>query len=223
MKMLPVILPASPVGGLWFPDPDCGPGRQPVALGGDLSVERLVLAYRMGLFPWSVHPVTWWSPDPRAVLELEGLHVSRSLARVRRQGAFRVTCDQAFSEVIAGCASAHVSETWISPEFIAAYTALHRAGWAHSVEVWQGGTLAGGLYGVAVGGLFAAESMFHCASNASKIAVCALVDRLRERGFQLLDIQMLTPITTRLGGVEIRRSEYLARLARAVSLPVAFT
>jgi leucyl/phenylalanyl-tRNA--protein transferase len=220
--MRPVILPPAKVAGVWFPDPHRGPGDQPVAVGGDLSVERLVLAYRMGLFPWSVRPITWWSPDPRAILEVEGLHISRSLARVWRRELFRLTCNQAFPEIIRGCATAHDTETWITPEFITAYTALHQAGWAHSIEVWQDNVLVGGLYGVAVGGLFAAESMFHRVSNASKIAVCALVERLRQRGFQLLDIQMLTPITTQLGGVEIRRDDYLARLARAVLLPVTF-
>jgi len=195
-----------------------------VAVGGDLSVERLLLAYRSGIFPWTVDPITWWSPNPRAIFELDGLHVSRSLARVIRKGIFQVTIDRAFQRVMRGCAAPARGRrgTWISPEFIAAYTQLHVQGHAHSLECWQGPRLVGGIYGVTVGGLFAGESMFHRASNASKVAVFHLIEHLRRQGFALFDIQMLTPITAQLGGIAIPREEYLGRLAQAVAKPVCF-
>src|SRR5215471_2545226 len=192
---------------LWFPSPSQADAEGLLAIGGDLALPRLLLAYRSGIFPWTVAPVTWWSPDPRAIFELDQFHVSRSLARVLRQEVFRVTCDQAFREVMEGCAAPAPGrrETWISPEFIEAYTALYQAGYAHSVECWQGEQLAGGIYGVAIGGFFAGESMFHRVSNASKVALFRLHELLRQRGFELFDIQMLTPITKRLGAVTMRR------------------
>jgi len=210
---------------LWFPDPrralNLGSLNGFVALGGDLSVPRLLLAYRSGIFPWSIDPITWWSPDPRAILELDGFHVSRSLEKVIKKGEFQVTVDRAFREVITGCAAPGPGrrDTWITPEFLEAYTALHDEGHAHSVECWQAETLVGGVYGVAIGGFFAGESMFHLVSNASKVALFHLVERLGERGFELFDIQMLTPITSQLGGVTIPREEYLQRLAEAVEKP----
>ncbi len=214
---------------LEFPDPRQSPRYGPqaglVALGGDLSVPRLLAAYRKGIFPWSDEPVlSWWSPDPRAIFELDRFHVPRSLARVLRSGRFTVTVNRAFRAVMEGCAAPAPGRetTWISPAFLEAYTALHRAGHAHSVECWQGDALVGGLYGVAVGGLFAAESMFHRASDASKVALARLVERLRARGFVLLDIQMLTPVTRRLGAVEIPRAEYLRRLRKAVAQRCTF-
>ena len=192
-----------------------------VAVGGDLSVERLLLAYRSGIFPWTVCPITWWSPDPRAIFELDQFHASRSLERVIKRGAFEVTFDQAFGQVIRACAEpgAGRGETWISPEFIAAYTLMHQEGHAHSVECWQDGCLAGGVYGVAVGGLFAGESMFHRVNDASKVALYHLFQRLNARRFRLFDIQMLTPVTTQLGARNIRRSEYLERLRLALDQP----
>lgn len=213
---------------LAFPDPRRAPRRGQyaglVAVGGDLSVPRLLLAYRSGIFPWSDDPLTWWSPDPRAIFELDRFHLPRSLARTLRSGRFHTTVNRAFRAVIAGCAAPAPgrAETWISPAFIEAYTALHAAGHAHSVECWQGETLVGGVYGVAVGGLFAGESMFHRVSDASKVALVALVARLRERGFALFDIQMLTPVTRQLGAVEIPRAEYLRRLAAAVQRDCRF-
>ena len=182
---------------------------------------RLLLAYRSGLFPWTDDPITWWSPDPRGIFDLEQFQVPRSLRRVMRQDVFRITIDQSFQKVIAGCAAPASGRhtTWISPSFIEAYTQLHMAGHAHSVECWQGDELAGGIYGVAVGGLFAGESMFHRVSNASKVALCALIAHLRERGFTLFDIQMLTPITAQMGAVELPREDYLKRLAVAVGGP----
>ena len=206
---------------LWFPDPSRGRRDGLVAIGGDLSVPRLVLAYRTGLFPWTVHPITWWSPEPRGIFELDKFHVSRSLAYELKRGRFRVTFDQDFSAVIRTCAEVprDGDSTWITEEFIQAYEALHRAGYAHSVEAWSAeGDLVGGLYGVAVGGLFAGESMFHRASNASKVCLASLVSRLRERGFVLFDTQMVTSATSQLGAVEIPRSEYLVRLERAVAV-----
>jgi leucyl/phenylalanyl-tRNA--protein transferase len=218
MSLLP-----QPLGpALAFPDPRKAPRRGRfagcVAVGGDLSVPRLLLAYRQGLFPWTDAPITWWSPDPRGVLELEAFHVPRSLGRVLRSGRFRVTVNTAFREVMLGCArpAPGREHSWISPAFVAAYTELHRAGHAHSLECWRGDELAGGIYGVATGGLFAGESMFHRVSDASKVALVALVDRLRARGFALFDLQMVTPITGQFGAREIPREDYLQRLEVAL-------
>lgn len=209
---------------LWFPDVQAARGDDLneglIAIGGDLSIARLQLAYRSGIFPWSAKPLTWWSPDPRAIFELDQFHASRSLERTQRRGHFTLTRNRAFAAVIESCAAR--KKTWIAPEFIAAYTALHRAGHAHSVECWDGQTLVGGVYGVAIGGLFAGESMFHRQPDASKLALWHLVQHLRERGFTLFDIQELTPITRQLGAVDIARAEYLRRLARAVELPCEF-
>ncbi len=213
---------------LWFPDPrramNIGSLNGFVALGGDLSVPRLLLSYRSGIFPWSIDPITWWSPDPRGILELDEFHISRSLGRTLRHGVFRVTTDQAFRRVMELCAEPAPDRlsSWISPEFIAAYTELHDAGHAHSVECWLGPDLVGGVYGVHVGGLFAGESMFHRARDASKVALHYLVERLRRQGFALFDIQMVTPHTQQLGARSISRDEYLARLEKAVALNCAF-
>jgi leucyl/phenylalanyl-tRNA--protein transferase len=187
-------------------------------------VPRLLLAYRSGIFPWTVDPITWWSPEPRAIFELDGFHVSRSLARVIRKGVFRPTMDRAFRQVMQYCAAPAPGRrsTWISPEFIEAYTQLHQQGHAHSLECWQGRQLVGGVYGVAVGGFFAGESMFYGVSDASKVALFHLIEHLRQKGFELFDIQMLTPITMQLGGVTIPRAEYLSRLAQAAAKPVSF-
>jgi leucyl/phenylalanyl-tRNA--protein transferase len=209
---------------LRFPSPRLADGEGMVAIGGDLSVSRLLLAYRSGIFPWTVDPITWWSPEPRAIFELDGFHVSRSLARVIRQNIFRPSVDRAFRRVMECCAAPAKGRrsTWISPEFIEAYTQLYQQGHAHSLECWQGRQLVGGVYGVAVGGLFAGESMFHRVSDASKVALFHLIEHLRRQGFVLFDIQMLTPITAQLGGVTIPRAEYLRRLAKATAKPVSF-
>lgn len=209
---------------LCFPSPCLADAEGLVAVGGDLSVTRLLLAYRSGIFPWTVDPITWWSPELRAIFELDRFHASRSLARVIRKGVFRTTMDRAFRPVMERCAAPARGRrsTWISPEFIEAYTQLHEQGHAHSLECWQGRRLVGGVYGVAVGGLFAGESMFHRASDASKVALFHLIEHLRRQGFVLFDIQMLTPITAQLGGITIPREEYLRRLAQAVELPVSF-
>jgi leucyl/phenylalanyl-tRNA--protein transferase len=209
---------------LHFPSPDCADAEGLVAIGGDLSVPRLLLAYRSGIFPWTADPITWWSPEPRAIFELDGFHVSCSLARVIRKGVFDITVDRAFRRVMQGCAARAPGRrsTWISPEFIEAYTQMHQQGHAHSLECWQGRRLVGGIYGVTIGSLFAGESMFHHVSDASKVALFHLIEHLRQRGFGLFDIQMLTPITAQLGGSTIPRAEYLSRLAQAVDQPVAF-
>lgn len=187
---------------LRFPDPRQAAPDGLVAMGGDLSIARLLLAYRMGIFPWTVDPLTWWLPDPRGIFELDQFHVPRSLARVIRKAVFRPTVDRAFQEVMEGCAAPARGRrsTWITADFLEAYTRLHLDGHAHSLECWQGDQLAGGIYGVAIGGFFAGESMFHQATDASKIALFHLVEHLKRRGFVLFDIQMLTPITTQLGG-----------------------
>src|SRR5512136_72016 len=153
-----------------FPHPSRADEDGLLAIGGDLKPGTLLFAYRNGIFPWTVHPITWWSPDPRTVIEIDGLHVSRSLRRVISRGVFRVSFDAAFTRVMEGCAAPRPGreETWISPQFMTAYTRLHELGYAHSVECWRGERLAGGLYGVSIGGFFAGESMFSEAPNASK-------------------------------------------------------
>lgn len=205
---------------LWFPDPLRARGDGMVAIGGDLSVPRLVLAYSNGIFPWTVNPITWWSPDPRGIFELKDFHVSRSLRHELKRGRIEVTFDRDFPAVIRGCAEAprDGDSTWITEEFIRAYIRLHEAGHAHSVEAWTDGELVGGLYGVAVGGLFAGESMFHRVSNASKVCVARLVERLNAQGFQLFDTQMVTTATEQMGAVEVSRAEYLKRLRAAMEL-----
>ncbi len=210
---------------LRFPDPRKADAEGLVAVGGELSVARLLLGYRSGIFPWTTGPVTWWSPDPRGIFELDAFHVSRSLARQLRSDRFQVTVNKCFKEVMLGCAEPGPTRkgTWINAEFIAAYTRMHEEGHAHSLEVWSEGKLAGGVYGVAIGGFFAGESMFHRVSDGSKIALFHLIQRLRERQFELLDIQMLTPITEQLGGVSIPREQYLARLAKATEKTCRFS
>lgn len=195
-----------------------------MALGGDLSPERLLLAYRSGIFPWSVNPITWWSPDPRGVMPLDSFHISTSLEKFLRRCPFEVKRDTHFRQVMEACAApaAQRGETWIAPELIDAYTRLHELGHAHSVECWQDEKLVGGIYGVSVGGLFAGESMFHRADNASKVALVKLVEHLREKEFLLFDIQMVTPATKPFGAKEISRSDYLALLAEAVDKQCTF-
>jgi len=209
---------------LWFPNPEFPGGADAdglVAVGGDLSPERLLLAYRSGIFPWSDRPITWWSPDPRGILELEQFHVSRSLRSVLKKRLFEVSMNRAFEAVMAECAASGPGrrQTWISRGFRRAYAELHRQGWAHSIECWKEGVLVGGVYGVAVGGLFAGESMFYRVDNASKVALAALVAFLRAGGCSLFDLQMITPLTQAMGATAIPRSEYLRRLAAALAQP----
>jgi leucyl/phenylalanyl-tRNA--protein transferase len=162
--------------------------------------------------------VTWWSPDPRGILELDGFHVSRSLQKKIRRGVFKITRDQAFSAVMEGCAAPAPGRptTWITRDFIAAYAGLHQMGHAHSVECWLENELVGGVYGVQIGAFFAAESMFHRTSDASKVALYWLVEHLRARDFALLDVQMVTPHTEHLGARAIPRNDYLERLHQAI-------
>jgi leucyl/phenylalanyl-tRNA--protein transferase len=209
---------------LRFPDPRQANRDGLVAIGGDLSVGRLLQGYRQGIFPWTVDPLTWWSPDPRGIFELDSFHVPGSLWRVIRKPVFRVTMDLAFVRVMQGCAASAPGRrsTWITSEFLDAYGELHQKGHAHSVECWVGDELTGGIYGVAVGGLFAGESMFHRQANASKVALYHLVQHLKSAGFLLFDIQMLTPITGQLGGITISRKDYLARLAVAIEKSCSF-
>lgn len=201
-----------------FPDPrDFG---RLVAVGGDLSVPRLLAAYRAGIFPWydeGCEPL-WWSPDPRAIID--AVHVSRSLRRLLRSRRFRVTENVCFREVMLGCAAEREEGTWIHSEMIAAYTALHRAGHATSVEVWLGDDLAGGLYGVTLGRLFAAESMFHRARDASKVALVHAVSSWRTSSATLFDVQLQTRHLASMGAVQVPRTAYLARLRVACSEPV---
>ena len=194
-----------------------------VAIGGDLEPATLVQAYRSGVFPWygEGDPILWWSPDPRGVFELDGLYVSRRLARTIRSGKFRLTVDTAFRDVLHACADRD-GGTWLTKAMLAAYMRLHHLGIAHSVEAWHDGELAGGIYGVALGGFFAGESMFARAADASKVAMVYLFEHLRHRGYQLFDTQVLTGHTARMGAVEIPRKEYLARLRRALACRVTF-
>jgi leucyl/phenylalanyl-tRNA--protein transferase len=218
------ILPSS---RFFRPAEEADPGGL-VALGGRLDPDWLIDAYSHGIFPWPFSdedaPVAWWSPDPRAIIELDGLHVPRRLARTCRSGKFTATCDRDFRAVILGCATGRgrTGETWLTPGMIRAYTRMHALGFAHSVEVWHEGELAGGTYGIALGGAFAAESKFYRVRDASKVAVVRLVGHLRKRGYALLDIQQYTPHAGRLGAIEIPRREYLTRLATAIALPVTF-
>jgi len=209
---------------LIFPPPEHAEPNGLLAVGGDLSAERLLEAYRLGIFPWysEDQPILWWSPDPRLLLELDEFHPSRRLARTIRQGKFTITCDQAFEKVIAACAS--VSRpgqcgTWITPEMQQAYTTLHGLGYAHSVETWLKGELVGGIYGVSLGKAFFGESMFHYASDASKVAIAVLVENLKRWEFQFLDAQMRTEHMIRFGAREISRRAFLKRLRSAVRYP----
>jgi leucyl/phenylalanyl-tRNA---protein transferase len=210
--------------GLLF-DPNRADEIGLVAVGGDLAPRRLLEAYCCGVFPWfdEDSPILWWSPDPRAVIELDGLHVPRRLQRTLRSGRFRPTINRAFAAVIRACADRPGEGTWITPDMIAAYEALHALGFAYSLEVWCGDELAGGIYGVALNGLFAGESMFTRLRDGSKAALVFLVEHLRRQGFQLFDIQVLSEHTARFGGREIPRAEYLVRLRRALSCRVSFT
>jgi leucyl/phenylalanyl-tRNA---protein transferase len=249
----------------FFPPPTATTPEGLLCVGGRLSPEWLLDAYSHGIFPWPMwddDPVAWWSPDPRAVIELDGLHIARRLQRTMNRGRFHVTFDRDFEGVIRSCATVgdRPNNTWLTPSMIAAYCRMHELGHAHSVEVWMNPVLAlgdvpgegtrprhphpsplpkgegtvgsslpegerilvGGTYGVSIGGLFAAESMFHHVRDASKVAVALLVAHLKKRGYLLLDIQQWTPHTGRMGAIEISRLEYLRRLAAAIAQPVTF-
>lgn len=201
----------------WIP-PELADGEGLVGVGGDLSASTLLKAYTDGVFPWfnDDDPILWWSPDPRAVIEYETLHVSRSLARTMRKGIFHITIDQCFERVMRECGVGRPEGTWITPRMIDAYRHLHRLGHAHSLEVWKGDELAGGIYGIAIGAFFAGESMFHRVSDGSKVALVALMTHLQARGYELIDVQMTTEHTRKMGAIEIPRTRYLRRLRQAV-------
>lgn len=205
-----------------FPPAHTADDNDVVGVGADLEPGTLLLAYRSGLFPMPVGeagPMGWWSPDPRGVIPLDGLPVSRSLRQSCRR--YEVTVDRAFREVIGTCAALDRHGRWITPEIEAAYMRLHELGWAHSVEVWSpDGTLVGGLYGIAIGGFFAGESMFHLARDASKVALVKLVEVLRAGGATLLDVQWTTDHLATLGAIDVPRARYLRLLAQAVALDV---
>ena len=215
-------VPIEPPATAWvFPDPREA-ADDLVGVGADLAPGTLLTAYRSGLFPMPLDedgPMAWWSPVRRGVLPLDALRVTRSLRQSARH--LDVSVDRAFREVLRGCADPGRSGGWIDDRIAAAYTDLHRLGWAHSVEVWDGGELAGGLYGVAIGGLFAGESMFHRRRDASKVALVALVDLLRDgTPDRLLDVQWPTPHLRSLGVVSVARERYLRLLSRALALPL---
>ncbi|MEN8247172.1 MAG: leucyl/phenylalanyl-tRNA--protein transferase [Thermodesulfobacteriota bacterium] len=195
-----------------------------LAVGGDLSAERLLLAYGQGIFPWysDDEPILWWSPDPRLVLHPEEIRVSRSLKRTLNKALFRVTMDKAFDQVIQACAQSRIESgeaTWIVEDMIQAYCRLHEDGFAHSVEAWQGGELVGGLYGVSLGGCFFGESMFTRVSNASKVAFVHLARQLSDWSFTLIDCQVTTGHLMRFGAREVPRPAFLELLKDALTIP----
>lgn len=212
----------------YFPPAEDADPEGLIGFGGELSPAWVLDAYRHGIFPWPITdfeaPVAWWSPDPRAVIEFDRFHVSHRLRRTCRGSKFEVTRDVDFAGVIRGCAMSpgRLNQTWLTSEMIDTYVRLHELGYAHSIEVWHQHELAGGVYGVAIGGLFAAESKFYRVRDASKVALVRLVEHLRVQGYTLLDIQQLTPHTARFGAMAIPRAEYLSRLANAIDLPVTF-
>jgi leucyl/phenylalanyl-tRNA---protein transferase len=198
-----------------FPDPASADSDGVVGIGADLAPETLAHAYRNGIFPWphAGSPLPWFSPDPRGVITTETIRVSRSLGQRMRRSGWRTTVDRAFRAVIANCADRPAGEgTWITRAMARAYTRLHELGWAHSVEVWDGAALVGGLYGVQVGGCFTGESMFHRETDASKVALVDLLDRLDEAGGSFIDVQIRTPHLGSLGAVDEPRGVYLGRL-----------
>jgi leucyl/phenylalanyl-tRNA--protein transferase len=209
---------------LIFPSPQLARREGLLAVGGDLSQERLLLAYRMGIFPWysEDEPIMWWSPDPRFVLYPSEFKVSRSLKKIIKKQIFKLTLDESFESVINACAHSRTKAdegTWIVEEMIAAYCRLHESGLAHSVEAWQDGKLAGGLYGVSLGKCFFGESMFTHISNASKVALVALVQHLQGLEFNFIDCQISTPHLLSFGAREIPRIRFLRELEQALKFP----
>jgi leucyl/phenylalanyl-tRNA--protein transferase len=217
-------VPVEPPQTSWdLPDPREAGDDDLVGVGADLEPGTVLAAYRLGLFPMPVSGsalIGWWSPDPRAVLPIDGLVVSRSLRRSVRR--YEVRFDTSFDRVVEACADPRRDGGWITPGIRTAYRRLHDLGWAHSVEAWDpaSGELAGGLYGVMIGGMFAGESMFHRSSDASKVALVGLVGELHSLGATLLDVQWLTPHLASLGAVDVARAEYLDRLQMALTGPV---
>lgn len=214
-------MPVEPPPCVWdFPDPEVAGGADEIiAIGADLAPGTLLAAYRKGLFPmYAGRSLAWWSPDPRGIIPLDGFHCSSSLRRAI--GRFEVTVDLVFTDVMLGCADPSRPNGWIDRSFIDAYTRLHQLGWAHSVEVWHKGALAGGLYGVRIGRFFAGESMFHRVTDASKVACWATVELLNLDGATLFDVQWTTPHLRSLGAVDVGRGEYQRLLASARMEPV---
>ncbi len=207
---------------LVFPPPELADDDGLLAVGGDLSVDRLVLAYSMGIFPWysDKDPILWWSPDPRLVIIPEELKVSRSLRQTIKKGIYRVTTNAAFEDVIRNCATISRKEegTWITDDMIEAYIRLHKAGYAHSVEAWDGDEIAGGFYGLMMGKAFFGESMFAKKSDASKVAFATYALALGENGFELIDCQVTTEHMKRFGAREIPRTEFMKRLEKALDV-----
>ncbi|MDY6862776.1 MAG: leucyl/phenylalanyl-tRNA--protein transferase [Thermodesulfobacteriota bacterium] len=207
-----------------FPPPELARKDGLLAVGGDLSEERLILAYRMGIFPWfsDDSPILWWSPDPRLVLFPDELHISERLKRIVKKNFFEVSFDKAFKDVIESCAKVHRKRqagTWIGKEMIDAYCKLHYSGFAHSIECWQEGNLAGGLYGVSLGKVFFGESMFTKISNASKVAFIKLVQKIKEWDFTLIDCQVTTRHLMSFGARDIPRRKFLKILNHALKSP----
>jgi leucyl/phenylalanyl-tRNA--protein transferase len=207
---------------LFFPPPELAEDDGLLAVGGDLSAERLILAYSKGIFPWysDDYPILWWSPDPRLVLLPKELKVSRILSQTIKKGIYEFTMDKAFEEVIRNCATIcrkGEDGTWITEEMVQAYINLHKAGYAHSVEAWAGDELAGGLYGVILGRAFFGESMFAKKNDASKASFVIFVERLVEQGFEIIDCQVATAHMKRFGAREIPRVEFMKRLAGALT------
>jgi leucyl/phenylalanyl-tRNA---protein transferase len=207
-------------------DPNRADENGLVAIGGSLDPELVLVAYASGVFPWSSQPViSWWSPDPRAIFDLPTWKAHRSTRQNARRGAWRFSVDEAFEPVMRACAEPAPGResTWISEDFVRTYVKLHARGHAHSVEVWEGRDLVGGLYGVTLGGFFGGESMFSRRTDASKAAVMHLVERLRACRFVLCDAQVPTPHLLRTGAIEIARADYLERLAKALTVDAVFT
>jgi leucyl/phenylalanyl-tRNA--protein transferase len=221
------MVPIEPAATTWRFVPTIATSDGLLGVGADLEPGTMLAGYRAGVFPmplpagvWRLTRVAWWSPDPRGVIPVNGFHASRSLRRARRK--FHIRVDAAFSQVVRRCADPRRPYGWITPRMLRAYDRLHTLGWAHSIEAWTGdGQLAGGVFGVAIGGLFAGESMFHRVRDASKVALLGLVELLRDEWAdqRLVDVQWTTPHLCSLGAVDISREEYLARLAVALTLP----
>ncbi|MRJ03136.1 MAG: leucyl/phenylalanyl-tRNA--protein transferase [Epsilonproteobacteria bacterium] len=213
--LIPKLSPYSHI----FPDPRRAGPEGLVAFGGDLHPDRVLKAYREGIFPWYSEgdPILWWSPDPRSLLYPDDIRISRSLRRSLKK--FSVTTDRAFGDVIRNCRSIRAGDTWILPEIIEVFEELHRRGFAHSIEVWQEGRLVGGLYGLSLGAAFFGESMFSLVSDASKVALVRLCEIAREEGFAFIDCQVPSDHLRRMGAIEVRRDLFLDQLQEALQKP----
>lgn len=213
-------MPIEPPPSIWeLPDADRAEVDDIVGVGADLAPGTMLAAYRKGIFPMPIEgELAWWSPSMRGILPLDNLHITKSLKQSAKR--YKTTIDVAFEGVINACANPDRDGAWISDEIQAAYVELHEMGWAHSIETWNGDDLVGGLYGIAIGGFFAGESMFHTQTDASKVALMRLVDELKGGGAELLDVQWLTEHLGSLGAIEVSRAEYLVRLEKALAFPL---